>query len=173
VDGAVVPGARLSVDPAASDTVLPAGLHLQVVVTADDPVARRLSAALADQARNSGIDVVRRTSSSDGAERDLQAATDAAPDVVVALGAGVVDALDRVSSQNLAQQYLVLGAQLPEPTDNVTAVVWDGATSRGSAASPDGPLSATVTGATASDAVRVGLARVLADDSGVVLDLTG
>lgn len=54
------------------------------------------------------------------------------PDVVVVLGGNVLSALDRVSASNLGQQFLVLGAQLPEPTENVTAVIWPGADARAS-----------------------------------------
>ena len=49
----------------------------------------------------------------------------------VSAGQALVDALALVTPSHLDQQFLVVGAQLPEPTVNVTAAVWRGASSRG------------------------------------------
>ncbi len=54
------------------------------------------------------------------------------PDLIVSAGAELVDPLAVVSGSHLDRRFLIVGAQLPEPTANVTAAVWDGASSRGS-----------------------------------------
>ena len=61
---------------------------------------------------------------------ELVDAINAGPDAIVAVGPGAAAAVDSLSAEALAQPFVVLGAQLPEPTQNVTAVVWDGADER-------------------------------------------
>jgi hypothetical protein len=46
-------------------------------------------------------------------------AMDRAPDLVICAGSALVDALALVTASHLNQQFLVVGAQLPEPTVNV------------------------------------------------------
>jgi hypothetical protein len=58
-------------------------------------------------------------------------AMDLTPDLVICAGHALVDALALVTASHLDQQFLVVGAQLPEPTVNVTAAIWRGASSRG------------------------------------------
>jgi hypothetical protein len=102
----------------------------------------------------------------------LDGALGARPDLIVGLGDGVVDVFSFESAQLLDQQFLIIGAQLAEPTDNVTAVVWDGATSRGAAAGSDGELSdASVTEDRGEDAFEAGLASIQDGTTGVVLRL--
>lgn len=102
----------------------------------------------------------------------LERALSARPDLIVGLGDGVVDVFSFESAQRLDQQFLVIGAQLAEPTGNVTAVVWDGATSRGSAAGPDGELDAvSITEERGEDAFEAGLASIQDGTTGVVLHL--
>jgi hypothetical protein len=102
----------------------------------------------------------------------LDRALGARPDLIVGLGDGVVDVFSFESAQSLDQQFLVVGAQLPEPTDNVTAVVWDGSTSRGSAAGPDGELDdASITEDRGEDAFEAGLASIQDGMTGAVLHL--
>jgi hypothetical protein len=68
---------------------------------------------------------------------------------------------------------LVVGAQLPEPTVNVTAAIWRGASSRG-AEVPDTAASFhpdAFTPEHASAAIRAGVASVLHDYTGIVISL--
>ncbi|GII99695.1 hypothetical protein CLV28_1174 [Sediminihabitans luteus] len=104
---------------------------------------------------------------------DLQAVADDATDAIVVVpGDALVDEVDVVSAQNLGVPFLMLGAQVLEPTDNVTAVVWSGASSRGSAAAADQPSDdASVTPARAAEAVEVGTRGVLRGVQGVVVAL--
>jgi hypothetical protein len=91
-------------------------------------------------------------------------------DLVIAAGHPLVDALALVTASFLDQHFLVLGAQLPEPTVNVTAVIWPGASSRGREI-PD-TLSfqpAAFTRERADAAIRAGVASVLHDLTGIVI----
>ena len=95
----------------------------------------------------------------------LQSALADEPNMIIVLGESVLSALDRVSASNIGQQFLVLGARLPEPTENVTAVIWPGADAKGS----DGvvPMLATRT----AEALEVGVAAVAGRTTGIVLTL--
>ena len=87
------------------------------------------------------------------------------PDVIVVLGEGILGAVDNASASNLGQQFVLLGAQLPEPTGNVTAVVWPGADVRLS----DG-ISPEIA-PHASEALEAGLTAIAAKTTGIVLAL--
>jgi hypothetical protein len=52
------------------------------------------------------------------------------PDLIVSAGNDLVDPLALVTASHLTQQFLVVGAELAEPTGNVTAVDWTGASGR-------------------------------------------
>jgi hypothetical protein len=95
----------------------------------------------------------------------LRSALDEEADVIVVLGGSLASALDRVSAANLGQQYLMLGAQLPEPTENVTAVIWPGADARGGEDAP------AVLAARIEEALDAGVAAVLARNTGIVVAL--
>jgi hypothetical protein len=95
----------------------------------------------------------------------LQTAIADEPNVIVVLGESVLTALDRASASNIGQQFLVLGAQLPEPTENVTAVIWSGADAR---ATDD---TVPVLAARTAEALEVGVAAVASGTSGIVLTL--
>jgi hypothetical protein len=82
-------------------------------------------------------------------------AMDLRPDLVICAGNALVDALALVTASHLDQQFLVVGAQLPEPTVNVTAAVWRDA----------------FTTEEAGAAIRAGVASVLNDLTGIVISL--
>ena len=100
-------------------------------------------------------------------------AMDLRPDLVVCAGNALVDALALVTASHLDHQFLVVGAQLPEPTVNVTAAIWRGASSRGGevqdTASSFDPDAFTL--AHAGAAIRAGVASVLNDLTGIVISL--
>jgi len=98
-------------------------------------------------------------------------AMDLAPDLIICAGHALVDALALVTASHLNQQFLVVGAQLPEPTVNVTAAVWRGAASRGREV-PDTSSSydpGAFTPRQVSTAIRAGVASVLSDITGIVV----
>lgn len=173
--GAVLPepGRTIDATPPAADATL-AGYRIAVVeVPAGTAAPTRAGADAFAAATGAGIDVY---SAASDAESDIAAAlADAVatgPDLVVGLGADVVDTFSFDTAQLLDQQFLVVGAQLAEPTANVTAVIWDGATSRGSAVAPDAELAdAAVSADLVEQAIAVGVESVRGGVTGVVLDL--
>ena len=92
------------------------------------------------------------------------------PDLVVSAGNDLVDPLAVVTANHLDQQFLVVGAEVAEPTHNVTAVDWTGASFRGeglgtsSTYDPD-----SFTPERCAAAIRAGVAAVLNDLTGIVL----
>jgi hypothetical protein len=100
----------------------------------------------------------------------IVAAMDLRPDLVICAGNALVDALALVTASHLDQQFLVIGAQLPEPTVNVTAAIWRGG-SRGREV-PNTALSFDPDAFTrrhAGAAIRAGVASVLSDLTGIVI----
>ena len=106
----------------------------------------------------------------DGFVDGIVEAMDLRPDLVICAGHALVDALALVTASHLDQQFLVVGAQLPEPTGNVTAAIWRGASSRGrevpdTASSFDPDAFTRRVGA----GIRAGVASVLSDITGIVI----
>lgn len=94
-------------------------------------------------------------------------------DLIITAGHTLVDPLALVTASYLEQPFLVVGAQLPEPTVNVTAAIWRGAATRGGEV-PDTAHSfdpAAFTAERAGAAVRAGVASVLHHLTGIVVSL--
>jgi hypothetical protein len=92
------------------------------------------------------------------------------PDLIISAGNDLVDPLTLVTASHLDQQFLVVGAELAEPTVNVTAADWTGASYRGEglgASSTYDP--ASFTAERAGRAIRDGVAAVLSDLTGIVI----
>lgn len=150
------------------------GARIAVVVPDGGATSRVLQEALRGFAEVNGLVVEEFVATGDAASVDaaFAQALAAEPHIVVGLGAGAVDVFAYNSSQWLDQDFLLLGAQVAEPTSNVAAVIWDGATSRGSGAPADDELDDTaVTASRAAEAASVGLATVMSGESGIVLHL--
>jgi hypothetical protein len=101
-------------------------------------------------------------------------AIDQHPDLIVSAGNDLIDPLALVTPSHLTQQFLVVGAEVAEPTENVTAVDWPGASFRGEglgASSTYDPASFTKT--RCADAIRAGAAAVLNALTGIVVWLGG
>jgi hypothetical protein len=95
------------------------------------------------------------------------------PDLIISAGNDLVDPLATVTSHFLDQPFLVVGAELAEPTENVTAADWAGASFRGEglgAASTYDPGSFTAE--RSARAVRAGVAAVLSGLTGIVVWLS-
>jgi hypothetical protein len=94
------------------------------------------------------------------------------PDLVICAGNDLVDPLALVTPNHLDQQFLVIGAEVAEPTQNVTAADWTGASFRGEGLGmPSAYDPATFTAERAERAVRAGVAAVLNGITGIVLRL--
>ncbi|RLP74140.1 hypothetical protein D9V32_13950 [Mycetocola tolaasinivorans] len=113
---------------------LPASPRVLLVGTGRDQPALR--AALDGVIARTGgdltvLDLAAVAADAHEAELALSAALNNHPDLVITLGEAEIDPIDRVSSTHLDQRFVLIGAQLPEPTDNVTAIIWPGASARG------------------------------------------
>nr|WP_296067886.1 hypothetical protein [uncultured Actinoplanes sp.] len=92
------------------------------------------------------------------------------PDLIVSAGNDLVDPLTVVTASNLQQRFLVVGAELAEPTHNVTAVDWPGASFRGEGNGMSSTYDpASFTPARCAAAIRAGAAAVLTGLTGIVV----
>jgi hypothetical protein len=171
---APTPEATVAPEPGSWDGVVPPPGYRVVLITAgDDAATNVLSAAVATWAKREDVtlDVVT-ASDSDEVEERIDDTVAAKPDLVVGVGNRLVDVFALLTPQHLGQQFLVVGAELPEPTANVTSVVWPGATFRGSGLGAAGAQDATsFTPVRADDAVTAGVASVLHGLTGIVIAL--
>ncbi len=149
------------------------GYRIVVISADDDPPTTTVLAAVDAWADEHDADVTVLTAADDDqVEERIDEAVAAAPDLVIGAGAGVVDVFALLAPQHLAQQFLVLGAQLPEPTENSTAVIWKGASFRGSGISTaDDTDPSSVTPERAADAIAAGLASIQWGLTGIVVSL--
>jgi ABC-type glycerol-3-phosphate transport system substrate-binding protein len=92
------------------------------------------------------------------------------PDLIIVAGNALADPVALVSANHLDQQFLVLGAEVPEPTENVTAANWPGAGFRGNGlVMRDSYDPKTFTPERADAALRAGVAAVLNGHTGYVV----
>ena len=144
------------------------GYRVVLLTAGDDAPTRAIVTAVRDWAREERADL-RTVESVDHIEGIVEA-MEMNPDLIVSAGNDLIDPLATVTASHLDQHFLVIGAEVPEPTLNVTAVDWSGASFRGegvNAASVYDP--ATFTAERCASAVRAGVAAVLNDLTGVVL----
>ncbi|GGM37590.1 BMP family ABC transporter substrate-binding protein [Promicromonospora citrea] len=155
-----------------ADAGLPAGSTVVLVTRGDDAATATLTDAVRQHADAHGADLtVLRARDDDEVERRIDEAVASSADLVVGAGDGVVDVFSLVTAQYLGTQFLVVGAQLPEPTHNVTAVVWPGAEFRGTGLGNEAADPASVTPERARDAVGAGVASVRHGLTGIVVEL--
>lgn len=160
------PGSWAGVEP-------PAGYEVVLITAGDDAATKTLAGGVTRWAGQRDVALTTLTATGDDeVQTQLLRAIDKAPDLIVGAGAGVVDVFSLITAQSLHQQFLVVGAELPEPTGNTTSVVWNGASFRGTGISTDeDSVAASVTPARAADAVSAGVASVLHGLTGIVLHL--
>jgi hypothetical protein len=145
-----------------------------IVISADDrPATTTVATAIRDWAAAGNADLTFLAAADDDqVESRITEAVAEAPDLVIGAGAGVVDVFSLLAPQHLAQQFLVIGAQLPEPTENSTAVVWKGATFRGTGISTEEDSDpSAVTPERAADAIAAGVASIQWGLTGIVVAL--
>ena len=166
------PEATITPAPGSWKGVHPAKGYRVVLLTAgDDRATRTLVAAVDDWA--DAEDVSLKTITADDPRHYLDRIEDAmalSPHLIISAGKDLVDPLTPVTANHLDQQFLVVGAELPEPTHNVTAANWTGASFRGEGNNTSsGHDPATFTAERSARAVRAGVAAVLNDLTGIVI----
>ena len=169
------PAATITPEPGSwNGTDVPAGYRVTLVSAgADDATATVVSGVQAWADRE---DVVLTALPAAADDDDVQARIEEAvttdANLVLGAGDGVVDVFALLTAQHLDQQFLIVGAQLPEPTANVTSVVWPGARSRGTGLAAPGDVDpAAVTPDRVREALDAGMTSVLHDLTGIVIDL--
>lgn len=151
----------------------PAGYTVVVVSAGDDRATSTLVSGVTRWAQQRGVTLTALTARGDDEVEDqLLRAIETSPDLVIGAGPDVVDVFSLTTAQHLHQQFLVVGAELPEPTANVTSVIWAGASFRGTGISEDGDVDpSAVTAGRAKEAITAGVASVLHGLTGIVLHL--
>lgn len=176
-DAASIPAPGATIAPRAGSwdgVIPPRGYRVVLLTLGDDPATTTLTTAVTEWAAAEEVSL--RTiavTKPDGAIDGIVEAMELGPDLIVSTGADLVDPLAVVTASHLDHEFLIIGAQLPEPTANVTASIWRGASSRGSevANSPATSDSDAVTPERADAAVRAGVASVLNDLTGIVISI--
>ena len=168
------PEAAITPRPGSWDGVHPSKRYRVVLLTAGhDAPTTTLAAAVRDWAEQE--DASLKTVTAAGPKQYIPSITRAlrlAPDLIIAAGNHLVDPLALVTANHLDQQFLVLGAELAEPTENVTAADWDGASFRGEGLGmPSSYDPGTFTPERAARAVRASVAAVLHGLTGIVVRL--
>jgi hypothetical protein len=173
--GRPVPGATSTPDPGSWTTaVAPAGFTIAVVsamAPGADPEVDAAVEAIRARAGAATVGTATIPPGSSGSGDPFAEVLADSPDLIVVLGPELLDATDRSSASNLGQQFLIVGAQLPEPTANVTAVVWPGAAARRADEPRAVPNGMPEVAQRAGDALPAGLAALLEDTTGGVLVL--
>jgi hypothetical protein len=171
------PAPEATISPAAGswdDVHPPEGYRVVLLDPTYDATAEELVAAVTEWAKAERVSLkIVDVDTPGAAVENIVAAMELGPDLIVSAGPGVVDALALVTASHLDRQFLILGAQVPEPTMNVTAAIWPGAASRGSEV-PDSEGTfdpAAFTQDAADVAIRAGVASVLHGLTGIVLQL--
>lgn len=179
VDPSAPPAPESTIDPRPGSwdgTHPPAGYDVVLLTpgvhgASDDAETRTLVSAVERWAQDERVDLERIDATApDTMLAAVTKAIDARPDLVISVGHDMVDPIAAMSPAALRQQFLVLGAEIAEPTSNVTAADWTGAGFRGeglgtsSHHDPD-----TFTTERAGRALRAGVAAVLGDVRGVVV----
>lgn len=166
------PEAVVTPAPGSWDGIEPrSGYRVAVLTVAGDPDRGVLTSALSAWAAEHGVQLSELVAQDDAAIEELAVGA-VGTDLIIGAGSGVVDELSRMTPQHLDQNFLIVAAELPEPTANVTSVVWDGASFRGSGISAEGDLVVgAVTSERVASAVSAGVASVLAEHTGIVLYL--
>jgi hypothetical protein len=173
-DAAAPPAPEATIAPAAGtwDAVHPPhGYRVVLLTSGYAPATATLATAVTQWAADEGVSL--KTVAVTEPHRAVDGIVEAmelGPDLIVTAGAELVDPLAVVTANHLDRQFLIVGAQLPEPTVNVTAAIWEGASSRGSevADMSDGDPDA-VTPEQADTAVRAGVASVVSGITGIVI----
>jgi hypothetical protein len=167
------PEATIMPRPGSWDGVHPSKGYRVVLLTAgEDLPTRTLAGAVTKWAEQEHVSLKTVTDTDPDHISRISRAIDLTPDLVICAGNDLIDPLALVTPNHLDQQFLVIGAELAEPTENVTATDWTGASFRGEGLGmPSAYDPATFTRERAARAVRAGVAAVLNDLTGIVIRL--
>ena len=168
------PEATITPRPGSWEAVHPSkGMRVVLLTAGEAPETRTLAGAVKQWAEQE--DVSLKTVTAAGSHQlipSIQKAMALAPDLIVSAGNELVDPLALVTANHLNQQFLIIGAEVAEPTVNVTAADWTGASFRGEGLGMPGAYDpATFTHERATRAVRAGVAAVLNGITGIVIRL--
>ncbi|GAA3809896.1 hypothetical protein [Cellulomonas soli] len=171
-DSTPSPEATIVPEPGSWDAIGPReGYRVVLVTSGDDAPTQALVTAVQDWAQAEDVDL--RTIVAEDPDDLVPSIAEAVAlrgDLVISAGDDLVDPLAVVSANHLDQQFLVVGAEIAEPTGNVTAADWSGASFRGEglgSASTYDPDSFTPE--RCATALRAGVAAVLGGVTGVVV----
>lgn len=178
--GVLGEGFEPSTPPAPEATVRPApsswsdvhpspGYRVVLLTAGDDRPIRTLATAIEQWADDEDVDL-RSVAADENLIDGIVEAMGMDPDLIITAGNDLVDPLATVSASHLDQPFLVVGAEIPEPTANVTAVDWTGASFRGEGLTASSTYDAgSFTAERCGAAVRAGVAAVLHDLTGIVV----
>jgi hypothetical protein len=172
IDAPPAPEATITPRPGSWDAVHPSKGYRVVLLTAgSDTATRTLTRAVTDWADREDASLKTVTATHPGEYIDrIREAMALEPDLIISAGNALVDPLALVSANHLDQHFLIIGAELAEPTYNVTAADWPGASFRGEGLKmSDSYDPATFTNERATRAVRAGVAAVLNGITGIVI----
>jgi len=166
------PEATIEPTPGSWSDVHPsAGYRVVLLSAGDDEATRAARNAVGQWAAEEGADL-RTVDADEDAVTGIVEAIDLRPDLIVSASADLVEALTLVTASHLDQQFLILGGEVPEPTENVTSVSWTGGAFRGEGLGASSPYDAsTFTAERVVDAVRLGVAAILNGLTGYVYRL--
>ncbi len=149
----------------------PKGYRAVLVSMGTDPQTTTLVNAIHEWATQEGVELQHIVvAKHDEIIDKVTQAIDLKTDLVISAGNELIDALALITAAHLQQNFLVVGAELAEPTHNVTAADWAGASFRGEglgASSTYDPKSFTKE--RAARAIRAGAAAVLSNHTGIVV----
>jgi hypothetical protein len=172
LDASPAPEATITPRPSSWDGVRPSKGYRVVLLTAGkDPQTRTLVSAVTKWAEEEHVSLktVTATEPKQFIPR-ISSAMSLKPDLIISAGNDLIDPLAMVTPNHLDQQFLVVGAELAEPTANVTAADWTGASFRGEGLGMSSEYDpATFTPERAGRAVRAGVAAVLNGLTGIVI----
>lgn len=170
--GAPAPEGTASPEPGSWDDVHPPkGYRVVLLTYGEDQPTQTLVHAVHDWAQAEDVELsVVRPASPGKLIKGIYTAVARKADLIISAGDALVDPLAAITPSELDQEFLVVGAELAEPTSNVTAADWTGAGFRGEGlgkASSHDPT--TFTSERAGRALRAGVASVLSGYSGIVV----
>ncbi|MFF4705303.1 hypothetical protein ACWC4D_36530 [Streptomyces sp. NPDC001288] len=166
------PEATVTPRPGSWDGVHPPeGYRVVLLTSGDDRPTRTLVQSVRSWAEEEHVDL--RTVTAEHPAELLPTVTDSlgmGADLIVSAGNDLIDPLATVTPSHLSQRFLVVGAELAEPTANVTSVDWSGASFRGEGLGMSSTYDpSSFTAARCAAAVRAGVAAVLSDLTGIVV----